>query len=64
MNKEEKAKELIHKLGVGGAIICIEEIILALKTTIDHCTLNKLDYSECQDDIYYWESIKSTIIHG
>lgn len=64
MHQEEKAKELIHRMGVANARICVEEIISALKTTIDHCTLNKLDYSECRDDISYWESVGTKILYS
>ena len=40
-----------------GAIISVNEIIEAIKTTTGHCTLSSLDYHECMDDIKYWKEV-------
>lgn len=43
------------------AIICVNEIIKALKTTTGHCTLSLLDRQETQSDFDYWERVRAEI---
>ena len=43
------------------AIICVNEIIKALKTTTGHCTLSLLDRQEIQSDFDYWERVRAEI---
>ena len=77
MNPKEKAKELIERYKfeseyncqpstVSGlckkcALIAVDEIILALKTTTGHCELRDLDWHEVQNDFEYWNDVKQEL---
>ena len=43
------------------ALICVDEIIEALKITTGHCTLRLLDRQEVQSDFEYWQEVKQEI---
>jgi hypothetical protein len=73
MNAKQKAKELTDKiLKAHGskklyptdrttAILMVNEIIDALKTTTGHCELRRLDRQEVQSDFDYWNKVKVEI---
>jgi hypothetical protein len=43
------------------ALICVNEIIEALKITTGHCELNKLDQQEVSSDLAYWEKVETEL---
>ena len=73
MKTREKAIELYNKFrnensvmtanirAKKQAIICVNEIIKALKTTTGHCTLSLLDRQEVQSDFEYWDDVLEEI---
>ena len=73
MKTREKAIELYNKFrnensvmtanirAKKQAIICVNEIIKALKTTTGHCTLKLLDRQEVQNDFEYWDDVLEEI---
>ena len=57
-NDQLKAERIIAKRN---ALICVDEIIDALKITTGHCELRKLDQQEVQSDFAFWEQVKAEI---
>lgn len=43
------------------ASVCIDNILDALKNTLDHLTLNELDDAECIKDVKFWCEVKEEI---
>lgn len=39
------------------AIICVKEIVEALKVTTGHCELRELDLQEVKNDFSFWYSV-------
>jgi hypothetical protein len=57
-NEQLKEERVIAKRN---ALICVDEIIDALKITTGHCELRRLDQQEVQSDFDYWCKVKVEI---
>ena len=57
-NEQLKEERVIAKRN---ALICVDEIIDALKITTEHCELRRLDQQEVQSDFDYWRKVKVEI---
>jgi hypothetical protein len=57
-NEQLKEERVIAKRN---ALICVDEIIDALKITTGHCELRRLDQQEIQSDFAFWEQVKTEI---
>jgi hypothetical protein len=57
-NEQLKEERVIAKRN---ALICVDEIIDALKITTGHCELRRLDQQEVQSDFDYWRKVKVEI---
>jgi hypothetical protein len=57
-NEQLKEERVIAKRN---ALICVDEIIDALKITTGHCELRRLDQQEVQSDFAFWEQVKTEI---
>ena len=57
-NEQLKEERVIAKRN---ALICVDEIIDALKITTGHCELRRLDQQEVQSDFAFWDKVKTKI---
>lgn len=57
-NEQLKEERVIAKRN---ALICVDEIIDALKITTGHCELRKLDQQEVDSDFAFWDKVKTEI---
>ncbi len=57
-NEQLKEERVIAKRN---ALICVDEIIDALKITTGHCELRRLDQQEVNSDFAFWDKVKTEI---
>ena len=57
-NEQLKEERVIAKRN---ALICVDEIIDALKITTGHCELRRLDQQEVNSDFTFWDKVKTEI---
>jgi len=68
MTHKEKASKIVNKMNgftfddcKRNALICVDEIVGALKITTGHCELRRVDEQEVQSDFDYWKRVKKEI---
>lgn len=57
-NEQLKEERVIAKRN---ALICVDEIIDALKITTGHCELRRIDEQEVNSDFVFWDKVKTEI---